>query len=378
MKPSTLAAQALGWIEPSTRSVTPAIYPSTTFERAADGSYPGGHSYGRDQNPSYRQAEALLARLESGAAALLFASGMAAATTVLEALPPAAHVIAPEQMYWAMRLWLRQLSERRRIDLVLVPNGDLDALRRALQPGRTRLVWVETPANPTGAITDVAATSELVHEAGAVVVVDSTLATPVHCRPIELGADLVMHSATKQLNGHTDVLAGALVTARDDEMWQRIQRERQMRGAVLGSFEAWLLLRGMRTLFLRVPASARTAQHVAEVLQRHSMVAQSLYPGLPDHPGHAIARRQMQNGFGALVSFRVRGGEAAAKRVVANLELFKNATSLGGVESLVEHRAAVEGPDSTVPRDLIRLSVGIEDADDLADDLVRALDRANG
>lgn len=377
MKPSTLAAQALGWIEPSTRSVTPAIYPSTTFERAPDGSYPGGHSYGRDQNPTYRQAEAVLARLESAASALLFASGMAAATTVLETLAPDAHVIAPEQMYWAMRLWLRQLSERRRIDLSLVANGDLDALSRAVKPGRTRLVWVETPANPTCAITDIAATAELAHKIGAVVVVDSTLATPVHCRPIELGADLVMHSATKQLNGHTDVLAGALVTARDDEMWDRIKRERQLRGAILGSFEAWLLLRGMRTLFLRVPASAQSAQHVAEVLQRHSMVAQSLYPGLPDHPGHTVARRQMQNGFGALVSFRVRGGEAAAKRVVANLQIFKNATSLGGIESLVEHRAAVEGPDSKVPRDLLRLSIGIEDADDLADDLVQALDKAN-
>ena len=375
MKPATLAAQALGWIEPSARSITPAIYPATTFERGADGGYPGGHSYARDQNPTYDQAEALLAQLEGGAGALLFASGMAAAATLLDALPQGAHVIAPEQMYWVLRTWMLQLADAGRLAIEFVPNGALDVLRDRLRPGQTRLVWVETPANPMCAITDIAATADLAHHAGALVAADSTLSTPVHCRPIDFGADLVMHSATKQLNGHADVLAGALVTARADETWERIRRERAMRGAVLGTFEAWLLLRGMRTLYLRVMASARSARHIADVLQGHSRVAQTLYPGLPDHPGHEIARRQMQNGFGALVSFRVRGGEPAARQVVANLKLFKDATSLGGVESLVEHRALVEGATSKVPRDLLRLSIGIEDADDLADDLVQALDR---
>jgi len=375
VKPATLAAQALGWVEPATRAVIPPVYPSVQYERAPDGSYPSGRSYTRDQNPTYDQAEALLARLECGAAGLLFSSGMAAATAVFETLSPADHVIAPEQMYWSIRAWLKQQAERGRLELDFVPNGDLAALARALRPGRTRLVWVETPANPMCAITDIAATARLARQAGARVVADSTMATPVLCRPIELGADLVMHSATKQLNGHSDVLAGALVTARQDELWQLIRRERALRGAVLGPFEAWLLLRGMRTLFLRVMRSAETAQRVAEALAAHAGVREVFYAGLPTHPGHAIAAAQMHGGFGAVVSFRLRGGAAAAKRVAGGLTLFRNATSLGGVESLVEHRAPVEGPHTNVPDDLLRLSIGIEDAGDLVADLTLALDR---
>ena len=252
LKPSTLAAQALAWTDPSTRALVPPLVPSVPYERASDGSYPGGHTYTRDQNPTYDQVEALLARLEGGHAALLFGSGMAAATTVFETLARGEHVVAPEQMYWTIRLWLRALAADGRIALDLVPNGDLDALRAVLRPGQTKVVWVETPANPTCAITDIAAVAEIAHAAGAQVVADGTVATPVLSRPLELGADLVMHSATKQLNGHSDVLAGALVTARDDDCWARLKRDRAYRGAVLGPFEAWLLLRGMRTLFLRV------------------------------------------------------------------------------------------------------------------------------
>ena len=372
-KPSTLAAQALGWVEPTTRSLVPPIYPSAPYARASDGSYPGGHTYTRDQNPTYDQAEALLAELESGGSAMLFSSGMAAATTVFETLSVGDHVIAPEQMYWTIRLWLQDLAGRGRIELDLVPNGDLDALRTAVRPGSTRLVWIETPANPSGAVTDIAATATIAHEAGARVVADSTVATPVLCRPLEHGADLVMHSATKQLNGHSDVLAGALVTRHEDELWERCRRERAYRGAVLGPFESWLLLRGMRTLYLRVPASARNAQRVAEALTVHPAVSEVLYPGLASHPGHTVARRQMHGGFGMIVSVRFRAGEAAARHVAGALELFRNATSLGGVESLVEHRAPVEGPGSPVPPDLLRLSLGIEDADDLIADLERAL-----
>ena len=276
-------------------------------------------------------------------------------------------------MYWTIRLWLQELATRGRIALDLVPNGDLDALRSALRPGRTRIVWIETPANPTGAITDIAASSELAHAAGAKVVVDGTVSTPVLCRPLALGADLVMHSATKQLNGHSDVLAGALVTAGEDPLWERVTHERAYRGAVLGPFETWLLLRGMRTLYLRVPAAAQNAMRVAEALASHPVVDEVMYPGLPDHPGHEIAARQMSGGFGMVVSFRVAGGSEAACRAVAAMELFKNATSLGGVESLVEHRAPVEGPGTSVPDDLIRLSVGIEDPDDLVADLQQAL-----
>ena len=254
-----------------------------------------------------------------------------------------------------------------------MPNGNLDSLRESIRPGQTKIVWVETPANPTCAVTDIAATAEIAHAAHALVVVDGTVATPVLSRPLELGADLVMHSATKQLNGHSDVLAGALVTARDDDFWARIKQDRAYRGAVLGPFEAWLLLRGMRTVFLRVFTAAQNAQQVAEALVRHPTVTQVMYPGLPDHPGHEVAVRQMQGGFGMMVSIRLAGGERAAKRVVSALRLFRNATSLGGVESLVEHRAPVEGPGTNVPVDLLRFSVGIEDAGDLVADLEQAL-----
>ena len=373
LKRSTLAAQALGWIDPTTRALVPPIHTSAPYERAPDGSYPGGRTYTRDQNPTYDQAEALLAALEGGAAARLFSSGMAAATTIFETLAAGDHVVAPEQMYWTIRAWLQDLAARGRIRLDFVPNGDLDALRTALQPGATQIVWIETPANPTGAITDIAATAEAVHAVGARLVADGTVATPVLCRPLELGADLVMHSATKQLNGHSDVLAGALVTARPDDLWEKISNDRAYRGAVLGPFETWLLLRGMRTIFLRVPAAARNAQRVAEALVGHPAVSDVMYPGLPDHPGHAVAARQMSGGFGMLVSFRLAGGVAAAKQVVGALEVFKNATSLGGVESLAEHRAPVEGPGTSVPADLVRLALGIEDPDDLVEDLERAL-----
>lgn len=370
--PPTLAAQALGWRDPATGAIVPPLVASAPYERAPDGSYPGGHTYTRDQNPTYDPCEALLARLEEGRQALLFSSGMAAATAVFETLAPGDHVVAPAEMYWTIRLWLQECAARGRFTLDLVPNGDLAALRRALRPGVTRVVWVETPSNPTCAITDIAATAEAAHAAGARVVVDGTVATPVLCRPLRLGADLVMHSATKQLNGHSDVLAGALITARDDAAWARIRRDRACRGAVPGPFEAWLLLRGMRTLFLRVARAAENAQRVAEALAAHPRVKQVLYPGLAGHPGHAVAARQMHGGFGPLVSFRVADA-AAARAVVGALRVFRNATSLGGVESLVEHRAPIEGRGTPVPADLVRLSLGIEDADDLIADLTRAL-----
>jgi cystathionine gamma-synthase len=277
-------------------------------------------------------------------------------------------------MYWTIQRWLEELAGRGRIALDLVPNGDLGALEAALRPGRTKIVWIETPANPTTAITDIAEAAEAAHVAGARVVADGTISTPVLCRPIEHGADLVVHSATKQLNGHADVLAGAVITARRDALWERLVHDRGYRGAVLGPFETWLLLRGMRTLFLRVSRSAENALRIAERLASHAAVLDVHYPGLPSHPGHAVAARQMSGGFGMLLSFRPRGGEAAAKRVAGSLRLFRNATSLGGVESLVEHRAPVEGPGTRVPDDLLRLSIGIEAVEDLLGDLDQALE----
>ena len=373
LRPATLAAQAMGWWERSTRGLVPAIQPSTTFERAEDGSYPGGHGYTRDENPTYEQAEALLAALEGGEAALLFASGMAAAAAVLDSLESGAHVVAGERMYWALRAFLERLAREGRIRLDLVPSGDLGALARAMRRGETRLVWVETPANPTCEVTDLEAAAAIAQSMGAIIAVDSTVATPVHTRPIALGCDLVFHSATKSLNGHSDVLAGALVCARAGELWARVRRERASRGAVLGPFETWLLLRGMRTLYLRVGAASRGAQQVAEALAAHPGVSRVYYPGLPDHPGHEVAARQMQGGFGCLLSFRVRAGEAAARAVASRTRVIKQATSLGGVESLIEHRASIEGPTSGLPGDLLRVSIGIEDPEDLIADLERAL-----
>ena len=371
--PATRAAQALGWVDARTKAVTPPIHPSTTFVRDPDNAYRAGYSYARDENPSYDQAEALLTSLEGGAGAMLFASGMAAATSVFLALTPGDHVIAPEIMYWGLRKWLVQTGRHWGLEVDFVPPGDLDAIRAAVRPGATRLVWIETPANPTWTVTDIAAAAEITHEAGALLGVDSTVATPVLTRPIALGADIVMHSATKYLNGHSDVIGGALVTARTDEMWERIHAQRHDGGAVLGPFDAWLLLRGMRTLYVRVAASCVGAQRIAEHFVNHEKIDHVLYPGLPDHPGHDIAKRQMQGGFGGMLSLRVAGGSEAAIATAAKIGIWKRATSLGGVESLIEHRASIEGADTQVPDDLLRLSVGIEDPADLIADLEQAL-----
>jgi cystathionine gamma-synthase len=248
-------------------------------------------------------------------------------------------------------------------------------LRRTLKPGITKLVWIESPANPLWDVIDIARTAEIAHATGARVAVDSTVATPVLTRPLELGADLVMHSATKYLNGHSDLLAGALVTKTSDDDWERLKQLRMQLGGVLGSFEAWLLLRGMRTLFPRVRTAVGNAQRIAERLVSNPKIERVLYPGLPDFPGHAVAAKQMQGGFGAMLSIRVRSGEGAAIATAANVRLFKRATSLGGTESLIEHRASVEGPGTPCPNDLLRLSIGIEDADDLIADLEQALER---
>jgi len=371
--PETLAAQGMGWIEPATGALTPPVHPATTYARDESYRRIGSAGYSRDDNPGYAQPEALIAALEGGPTAALFASGMAAATTVFQALGPGDHVVVPEVMYFGLPKWLREHAAHWGLDIGFVPTGEIDAVAAAVRPGATRLVWIETPANPTWAVTDIAAAAEIAHGAGARLAVDSTAATPVLTRPLALGADLVMHSASKYLNGHHDVIAGALVPAREDELWARIKEIRHLAGAVLGPFEAWLLLRGMRTLYLRVHACCRNAMALARQVEGHPAVAAVLYPGLPSHPGHAVAARQMQGGFGGMMSLRLAGGEAAAMTLLRRVRRFHRATSLGGVESLIEHRATVEGADSDVPRDLLRLSVGIEDADDLIADLEQAL-----
>jgi len=371
--PATMAAQALGWIDEQTKALVPPVHPATTFIRDPDNQYRAGYSYGRPTNPTFVQPEALLARLEGGAACLTFASGMAAATAVFLALRPGDHVVAPQVMYWGLRNWLKSSAEEHRLVVDFVDASTTDALAAAVNPGRTKLIWIESPANPMWAITDIAAAAAIAHGAGARLAIDSTVATPLLTRPIALGADIVMHSATKYLNGHSDVVAGALVAARQDELWERIAGIRSGNGAILGSFEAWLLLRGMRTLHLRVERCCRTAQTIAEHFVGDRRIAAVLYPGLPSHPGHAVAVRQMLGGFGGMLSIRVAGGESAAIAAAARVMVWKRATSLGGVESLIEHRASIEGPGSPAPGDLLRLSVGIEDAADLIGDLEQAL-----
>ncbi len=356
-----------------TGAVVPAIWPATTFARDAEYRLPSPRGYGRDQNPTGEPAEALLTELEGAAATRLFSSGMAAATAVFQTLAPGDHVVAQRTMYWGLRSWLVAFCQRWGVELSLVDAhlpGELAAARR---PGRTRVVWIETPANPTWDVVDLAAAAELAHGAGARLCVDSTVATPIHTRPLALGADLVMHAATKYLNGHSDVIAGALCTARLDDAWAAIVAHRHDAGAILGPFDAWLLHRGMRTLAVRVRRQSASAAAVAHALVGHPGLSAVRYPGLPDHPGHAVAARQMSGGFGGMLSIDVRGGAPAALAVAGRVRTFLRATSLGGVESLLEHRASVEPPDSPVPPGLLRLSIGLEDPDELVADLLGAL-----
>jgi cystathionine gamma-synthase len=373
LHPETLAAQGMGRVAEPYRDIVPPLYLSTTYERGADGAFPGGRTYSRADNPSYDQAEALIASLEGAAAALLFASGQAAAAAVFQALAPGACVLAPRSMYWALRKWLLDFAVPWGLALEFYENTSLDELAEKARTRHPRLIWIETPANPTWEITDIAAASDIAREVGAIVAVDSTVATPLLTRPLDLGARIVMHSGTKYLNGHSDVIAGALATARDDELWQRIRYIRGSGGAVLGPFEAWLLLRGMRTLHLRVAAACANAQAIAIRLHGHPKLSHVLYPGLVTHPGHNVAAMQMRGGFGGMMSLRVKDGEGAAKAVCARLRVFKRATSLGSVESLVEHRASVEGPGTRCPADLIRLSIGVEHVGDLVGDIEQAL-----
>src|ERR1700722_3487080 len=375
-KPRTIAAQALGLVEPATKAVVPPLHLATTYVRDPDNQYRAGYAYGRPHNATTRHAEAVLAALEEAHEAALFGSGMGAATAIVPALPAPSHIVASQVMYWAFRHWLATEAPRLGHRVDFVDSTDLAAVAAAMKPGTTRLVYVETPGNPLWTISDIAGIAGIAHTAGALLAVDSTVATPVFTRPLRLGADLVMHSASKYLNGHSDVIAGAVAAARSGEAWERIKTMRTQLGAVIGPFEAWLLLRGLRTLDVRVKTQAATAMLAADRLAGHARVAQVLYPGLATHPGHAIATRQMTGGFGAMLSIRVKGGERAAIATAAAVRLWKRATSLGGVESLIEHRASVEGPHSPCPPDLLRLSVGLEDPDDLLADLDPALNAA--
>ena len=371
--PRSRVAQAGHFIDRETGAIVPPVEPSATFARDAAYDLIGGYSYSRSGGPSSERLEAVAAELDEGAEARAFASGMAAIVAVFETLESGQHVVAPSIMYHSAQDWLRRISERRNIGLSLFDAADPTALAAAVRPGETAIVWIETPVNPTWEVIDIAAAAEVAHGAGAILAVDATVATPVLTRPLALGADLVFHSATKYLNGHSDLTAGLLVTRENDARWGEIKELRRLMGGVLGAFEAWLLLRGLRTLYLRVERASASALQIARHFEGHPKLTGALYPGLESHPGHAVAVRQMTGGFGGMLSLLVAGDAVAARAVAARTRLFVPATSLGGVESLIEHRATVEGPHSQVPPNLLRLSIGIEDPADLIADLEQAL-----
>jgi cystathionine gamma-synthase len=373
LSPATRAAQALGHLDLETGAIVPAIALSTTYARDAQYAARRPYIYARDGGETVERAEALLADLDGAAATLLFSSGMAAFVALLESVKAGERVAAPDVMYHGGLVWLERLAERRGIGLDLFDPAADGALEAALRPGATRLLWVETPTNPTWEVIDIAAAARASRAAGCLLAVDCTVAPPCTVRALALGADIAFHSATKYLGGHSDLTAGALSFAETGPLHDEVAWLRKLMGSILPPFEAWLLIRGMRTLYLRYERASATALAIARHFGGHAAVEQVLYPGLPGHPRHEVAAAQMDGGFGGMLSFLVRGGYDAAQQVVRATRLFLPATSLGGVESLIEHRRAIEPPSSRVPPSLVRLSVGIEDPRDLIDDLERAL-----
>ena len=371
MKFETLAVHAGQHVDPATGAVTAPIYLSTTFERAADGSFPHGYMYARDANPNRKYLEECLAALEGGAGAVAFASGSAATAALFQALEPGRHVIAPYDAYYGTVRLLREHFERWGLDHTLVDTTNLEAVRAGLRPN-TALVWIETPSNPLIRVTDVRAVCEAAHAVGARVACDNTWSTPVLQRPLEQGADLVVHATTKYLGGHTDVVGGAVIARAADAYFDRLRAIQKEAGAIPSPFDCWLVLRGIRTLPYRMRAHSDNALRVAGFLATNAAVAAVHYPGLPADPGHKVAQSQM-NAFGGMLSFEVRGGRDEAMRVAAAVKVFTRATSLGGPESLIEHRASVEGPNTRAPESLLRCSIGLEHPDDLIEDLRVAL-----
>jgi len=371
MRIETLAAHAGHAIDPTTGAVTPPIHLSTTFEREPDGGYRGGHVYARTSNPTRTSLESALAALEGGAAAISYSSGLAATHAVFQSLAPGDHVVAPNDAYYGTLKQLRELFAPWGIESDACDMTDLSAVRAALRP-TTKIVWVETPSNPLLRVVDIAALAELAHGVGARCVVDNTWATPILQRPLELGADLVMHSTTKYLGGHSDLIGGALVARTDDDFVARLRMLQGLGGAIPSPFDCWLLLRGIRSLPWRMKGHCANAAKVAAFLAAHPAIEAVHFPGLSSHPGHAIAARQMSD-FGGMLSIQVRGDAQNAMAFTNRLTVFTRATSLGGPESLIEHRASVEGPTTISPPNLLRVSVGLENADDLIEDLTRAL-----
>ena len=374
MRPDTLAVHAGNAPDESTGAVAPPLHLSTTFRHGPAGERVAGYEYQREGNPTNDRLREALAALEGGETACTFASGMAAMTTLLDCLPSGARVLFPDDCYSGLRMLFREFLPERGIVAEVVDMGDLDAVRAACMTP-VAMLWIETPSNPLMKVSDISGLADIGRAAGAIVVVDNTFATPLLQRPLALGADIVMHSTTKYFGGHSDVLGGALVFAKDGELAHKVAHRLHVTGAVLSPFSAWLTLRGCRSLGARMAMHCASARKVAGFLAAHPAIERVNWPGLASHPGHAVAARQMQD-FGAMLSIELRGGREAALAMAGKLRVFTNATSLGGCESLIEHRASVEGPNPRSPQNLLRMSIGLEHADDLIADLAQALDGA--
>ncbi|MCP3962962.1 MAG: aminotransferase class V-fold PLP-dependent enzyme [bacterium] len=372
MKLETLLIHTGAEVDPATGAVAPPIHLSTTFEHGPDCQLHDGHVYIRESNPTQSRLEEALAASEGGEAALLFASGLAACSAYLQSLPSGSHMLHPDDVYHGVREMAQDFMPRWGQAATEVDMADLDAVRAALRP-ETRLIWAETPSNPLLKVVDLSALAEIAHAHDALLAVDNTFATPILQRPLDLGADVVVHSATKYMGGHSDVQGGALVLKEREPSYDDLTHIRGVLGGVASPFNAWLVLRGLRSLACRVERHAANALAIARALDGHPAVETVHYPGLEEHPGHAIARRQMR-AFGGMLSLAVRGGREQAVAIASRVKLFTNATSLGGVESLIEHRASSEGPASTTPENLLRVSVGLEHSEDLIADLLQALD----
>ncbi len=371
MKIETRAVHAGRHTDPATGAVTAPIHLSTTFERGADGEYPRGFSYSREDNPNRRSLEQCLASLEGGKEALAFSSGLAVVTAVVQGLEPGDHILAPDDVYWGLRKVIGEVFAKAGLETTYLDMSDVDGLRAAIRPN-TRLLWLETPSNPLLKITNLAAVGEIARKANIVTVCDSTFASPILQRPLEWNIDMVMHSTTKYISGHSDVVGGALITKFDNYLFERARKAQKYGGSVPSPFDCWLTMRGIETLPYRVRAQCENALKIATFLSGHPSIEAVHYPGLPTHPGHALAANQM-SAFGGMLSAGVRGGREEAMAMAARTQLFIRATSLGGAHSLIEHRASVEGPQSRTPQNLLRMSIGLENAEDLIADLEQAL-----
>lgn len=370
----TLAVHAGHAVDPSTGAVTEPIHLSTTFERDADGGYSKGFLYSRNHNPNRNGLEAALAALEGGEAAAAFGSGLAAVTAIFQGLAPGDHVVAPVDIYHGTANVLKHLFFKWKVTASFIDMTDLDVVRASLTPS-TKIIWIETPSNPLLQCVDIAAIAHIAHEHGARAIADNTFASPVLQQPLALGCDVVMHATTKYLGGRSDVLGGIVVSRLDDEHFAQVRTAQLFGGAVPSPFDCWLVMRSLPTLPYRMQAHCNNAKKVAEFLHQHPKVSVVHYPGLEGNPFHALAKKQM-SGFGGMLSFEVKGGKNAAMALAANVDIFTRATSLGGVESLIEHRASIEGPESKTPQGLLRVSVGLENGDDLIEDLTSALTHA--